>query len=134
LDVETQLTTDPYLNAGTYSTYYGRLSITMPWEAGIPHANQLTALTVSTGTLSPSLRSDVDTYTVRVDQRVAGIQIGGKTEVPNATITIAGQTISNGGNSSVITLKPGKNLINVVVTSVDGASRTYAVIVLRGGY
>jgi hypothetical protein len=71
---------------------------------------------------------------VRVDQRVAGIQIGGKTEVPNATITIAGQTISTGGNSSVITLKLGKNLINVVVTSVDGASRTNAVIVLRGGY
>ena len=30
-DVKTQLTTDPYLNAGTYDTYYGELDTMMPW-------------------------------------------------------------------------------------------------------
>jgi endo-1,4-beta-xylanase len=30
-DVKTQLTTDPYLNAGTYDTYYGGLETMMPW-------------------------------------------------------------------------------------------------------
>ncbi len=29
--VKTQLTTDPYLNAGTYDTYYGGLKTMMPW-------------------------------------------------------------------------------------------------------
>lgn len=29
--VQTQLTTDPYLNAGTYDTYYGGLETMMPW-------------------------------------------------------------------------------------------------------
>ncbi|MBB6147164.1 hypothetical protein HNQ77_005149 [Silvibacterium bohemicum] len=104
------------------------------WPGAVFDANQLTALTVSAGTLNPSFHANVDTYTVRVDQRVAGIQVGATTEDPNATITIAGQTISSGGTSSAINLKPGKNLINVVATSVDGASRTYAVIVIRGGY
>jgi hypothetical protein len=30
-DVKTQLTTDPYLDAGTYDTYYGGLETMMPW-------------------------------------------------------------------------------------------------------
>ena len=30
-DVKTQLTTDPYRNAGTYDTYYGGLRTMMPW-------------------------------------------------------------------------------------------------------
>jgi endo-1,4-beta-xylanase len=30
-DVKTQLTTDPYLNAGIYDTYYGGLETMMPW-------------------------------------------------------------------------------------------------------
>ena len=29
--VQTQLTTDPYLNAGTYDMYYGGLKTMMPW-------------------------------------------------------------------------------------------------------
>ena len=33
-DVQTQLTTDPYLQAGTYDTYYGGLETMMPWADG----------------------------------------------------------------------------------------------------
>jgi hypothetical protein len=32
--VKTQLTTDPYLDAGTYDTYYGGLETMMPWANG----------------------------------------------------------------------------------------------------
>jgi endo-1,4-beta-xylanase len=31
-DVKTQLTTDPYLNAGSYDRYYGGLRAMMPWR------------------------------------------------------------------------------------------------------
>lgn len=33
-EVKTQLRTDPYLDAGTYDTYYGGLETMMPWAAG----------------------------------------------------------------------------------------------------
>lgn len=33
---ETHLTTDPYLGAGTYDTYYGGLKTMMPWT-GVYH-------------------------------------------------------------------------------------------------
>jgi len=35
-DVKTQLTTDPYLKAGTYDTYYGGLRTMMPWADTAP--------------------------------------------------------------------------------------------------
>jgi hypothetical protein len=35
-DVRAQLTSDPYLNAGTYDTYYGGLTTMMPWAAKAP--------------------------------------------------------------------------------------------------
>jgi hypothetical protein len=34
--VKTQLTTDPYLSAGTYDTYFGGLAGMMPWLASVP--------------------------------------------------------------------------------------------------
>lgn len=37
-DVRTQLTTDPYRNAGTYDTYYGGLQTMMPWASTAPRA------------------------------------------------------------------------------------------------
>lgn len=37
-DVKKQLTTDPYLGAGTYDTYYGGLKTMMPWAAKAPIA------------------------------------------------------------------------------------------------
>jgi hypothetical protein len=33
-EVKAQLTTDPYLDAGTYDTYYGGLETMMPWANG----------------------------------------------------------------------------------------------------
>ena len=132
--VETQLTTDPYLNAGTYNTYYGGLSTMMPWEADAPHANLLTSLTVSTGALTPAFNSYSTEYRVRVASTVNGIQVGAASEDPKATITIEGQSVPSGSSSPVINLKNGENVINVVVTSVDGVARTYTVAVVREGH
>lgn len=35
-EVRAQLTTDPYLNAGTYARYYGGLKTMMPWAGAVP--------------------------------------------------------------------------------------------------
>jgi endo-1,4-beta-xylanase len=37
--VKTQLTTDPYLKAGTYDKYYGGLTTMMPWAGDAPRAS-----------------------------------------------------------------------------------------------
>jgi len=37
-DIAKHLTTNPYLDAGTYDTYYGGLRTMMPWAKDVPHA------------------------------------------------------------------------------------------------
>jgi hypothetical protein len=34
--VRAHFSTDPYLKAGTYDTYYGGLATMMPWLSGVP--------------------------------------------------------------------------------------------------
>ena len=38
-DVKKHLTTDPYLDAGTYDTYYGGLRTMMPWAGAVGGAS-----------------------------------------------------------------------------------------------
>ncbi len=130
-DVETQLTTDPYLNAGIYDTYYGGLSTMMPWASDALHANLLTSLSVSPGRLEPAFKSFRTSYDVTVEPSVTGIQISAAAEDPKASISISGQHIPNGGTSPLINLKNGSNEIDVVVTSAGGVAKAYNLKVVR---
>jgi endo-1,4-beta-xylanase len=132
-DVQAQLTTDPYLNASIYSTYYGGFSTMMPWASTIPHANLLTSLTPSTGTLSPSFAELTTSYSVTVPFGTSGIRITPVTEAANATITVNGQAVVSGHQSQIVSIVPGPNLVNVAVNSVDNTLRTYAVAVTETG-
>ncbi len=132
-DVETQLTTDPYLNAGTYNTYYGGLSTMMPWASTVPHANLLTSLSVSVGALSPAFSELTNVYTLTVPYGTASTKVTAASEDPKATIAIGGQTASAGTATATAALAPGANTIPVVVTAVDSVTNTYQAIVTETG-
>lgn len=49
------LGTDPYLNAGTYDTYYGGLETMMPWAGAAPHASVPVSNEMESGSKAPTL-------------------------------------------------------------------------------
>lgn len=131
--VNTQLTTDPYLKAGTYDTYYGGLNTMMPWLTSVPHANSLTGLSVSAGTLSPAFNQDTTNYSFNVANAVASTTVTATAEDPNATITVNGQAITSGQVSASLPVGIGYNIFSVSVTAVDGAVKTYQIVINRNG-
>nr|WP_255551415.1 sugar-binding protein [Granulicella sp. dw_53] len=127
----TQLTTDPYLNAGTYTTYYGGFSTMMPWLTALPHANLLTGLSVSAGALSPAFSQDVTSYNFNVPSGVSITTVTATAEDPKAKITVNGLAIISGQASAGLPLTIGYNTLNIIVTSQDGVAKTYQVVINR---
>ena len=123
--VQTQLTTDPYLNAGTYDTYYGGLQMMMPWTSQAPHANHLTALSLSAGSIKPAIDPGTTSYLGFVPSSVPSITVTATAEDPHASITVNGQSVISGTASQAIKLTNGRNVVDIVVVSVDGSSRDY---------
>ncbi len=128
-DVHTQLATDPYLNAGTYDTYYGGLETMMPWARKAPHANHLDALTLSAGTIKPGLNSDWSVYRANIPRDIHSITVTPSAEDPRASIKVNGQTVQSGHASQTISIRRGENSVVIVVTSVDGVDRRYELII-----
>ena len=97
----------------------------------------LSALTLSSGTLSPSFASGTATYTASVVNGTASITLTPTRAESHATITagIHGSTmtaVTSGSPSGSIALSVGANVIDVAVTAQDGTTtQTYAVTVTR---
>jgi hypothetical protein len=102
----------------------------------IPDPNQkssnanLSGLTISSGTLSPSFGYGTTSYTVSIDNGVSSINVTPTKEDANASITINGYSV-NSGSSQTVSLNVGANAINIVVTAQDGTTKTYTVNVTR---
>ena len=97
-------------------------TITVVREAFNDNAD-LSALTVSEGSLTPAFSSDVTSYRVEVENSVRTLDIG-------ATSTHSGATIKGTGDAKRLTV--GENRFNIVVTAEDGVStKTYILIVTR---
>ncbi len=133
-DVKTQLTTDPYLNAGIYDKYYGGLETIMPWTNRMPHANLLSSLTLSAGKLRPPLNSRTRDYDVSVEKNVGSINLTPVSEDARAIITVNGQSVDSGQASPPISLHVGINTVEIVVTAVDGTPKCYRIAVNREGH
>jgi len=95
--------------------------------------NNLSALSVSPGTLNPSTFDAATTnYTVDVTSNVGTVSITPTRQDPTATITVNGQP-TNSGQAQTITLNgAGSNtLINIVVTAQNGTQKAYTLNVAR---
>jgi len=98
----------------------------------IPLTNaNLSNLTISSGTLSPTFASGTLAYAVSVGYDVNNITLT-PTYDPTASATIYGTPVPNGSPSFGIGLNPGYNTITVIITAQDGVTKnSYTVTVYR---
>jgi len=94
-------------------------------------STNLTALTLTSGTLTPTFNKGVYEYTGTVDNSISSIGVTSTAEDANATIEVNGIVVPSGATSSYINLDEGGNVINVKVTDTNGNSNTYVLNVTR---
>jgi hypothetical protein len=116
------ITTDVTAQDGTLKTY----TINVKRQA---NAN-LSALSLSAGTLSPAFARGITSYTAMLPN-VSNITVTPTTADANATVTVNGMPVNSGSASGSIALNPGANSIATVVTAQNGDMETYTVTVIR---
>jgi hypothetical protein len=94
---------------------------------------RLSALTISSGTLSPAFSSGNTSYTTIVPNSVNNISLTPTVSQALATITVNGATVASGSASGANSLNVGSNSITTIVTSQDGSTRTYTIDITRQG-
>jgi len=99
----------------------------------IPDVNaNLSALTVSSGALSPVFATGTFSYTDMVTNSTASITFTPTAADPTATITVNGTTVKSGVASASIALAVGSNIVTTVVTAQNLTTKhTYTVNVIR---
>jgi len=105
--------------------------VSLPVTVTVINAN-LSALTISSGTLSPSFASSTISYTDAVSSGTTSVTVTPTAADPLATITVNGSPVVSGNPSSAISLSVGANAITVVVTAIDTiTTKTYTITVTR---
>jgi uncharacterized repeat protein (TIGR02543 family) len=97
----------------------------------------LSALTISSGTLSPTFVSSTDSYTASVTNATSSITVTPTRNQANATIQVrvnsgTYSSVTSGSPSGSLSLSVGSNTINVLVTAQNGSTTaTYTITVTR---
>ncbi len=97
----------------------------------------LSAMTISTGTLNPTFTTGTIAYTATVPNATSSITITPTREEANATIQVRANTgtyatVVSGTASSALALNVGANTVDVLVTAQDGTTqKTYSITVTR---
>ena len=94
------------------------------------HAS-LSALSLSSGTLSPSFGSDHTVYTADVTNSTSSIKVTPTEGQSDQTIKINGTSVNSGEASGSISLQVGKNPISILVIAENGRQKSYLVFVNR---
>ncbi|MCU0375987.1 MAG: FG-GAP-like repeat-containing protein, partial [Chitinophagaceae bacterium] len=96
----------------------------------------LSGLTLSTGTLNPVFLAGTTAYTASVPNATTSITVTPTRAETNATIQVrvnnGGYTaVSSGTPSGALSLNPGSNTVEILVTAQNTATKTYSVMVTR---
>lgn len=92
--------------------------------------SELIGLTISEGQLSPDFASDTETYSASVAHAVYSLVVTPTAAHPAATIKVNEAAVSSGAGSAV-SLNPGSNTIEIVVTGPSSVQQTYTIDVTR---
>ncbi|MBS0184629.1 MAG: cadherin-like beta sandwich domain-containing protein [Nitrospira sp.] len=110
---------------GTYTVTVTRL---------LSSDNNLSALSVTPGSLAPSFASDTLTYTVDVATTVTSVNVSATKSDPNAVLA-GSVTAAAGvptGQATIVLDGPGTSkMLSLTVTAPNGSSKTYGVTVHR---
>lgn len=92
----------------------------------------LSALSLSTGQLTPAFAAETLGYSASVTHDVTGVFVTPAVTESHASVSVNGVTIAAGGSSGRIDLNIGSNPITVQITAQDGVTtRSYALDVTR---
>ena len=121
---------------GTYTVVAGQgdLVVTQTFvvaDSGLSGNNNLAALVISAGTLTPAFSAAVTSYTATVPNNVNSITVKPTVADSKATVTVNGKAVVSGQNSDPITLTSGPNTITIVVTAENYTTKTYTIVVTR---
>jgi hypothetical protein len=86
----------------------------------------LTAISLSSGTLNPTFTSQTTSYTVNVDNSVSQITVTPTMADPTATVLVNGVSAA-----TPVSLIVGSNTITIEVTAQSGAVQKYIIVVNR---
>lgn len=93
---------------------------------------RLAGLALSAGPLEQRFQPGLQRYTATVGLLRPTTTVTPTVDDPRATVTVNGQAVESGRASGKVTLDPGSNGIDVVVTAADGKTRTtYSIDVTR---
>ncbi|MEN9490754.1 MAG: hypothetical protein RJA63_1203 [Pseudomonadota bacterium] len=92
---------------------------------------KLGALTLSTGSLSPTFAPGTESYTAAVSYATAALTLTPTVADAVATVKVNNLAVASGNPSAAINLAVGSNTVTVEVTAQDGSTRTYTVVVTR---
>lgn len=120
------------VSAGTANWRLDDISLTVTVASTISSNANLSSLTLSAGTLTPSFASGTTSYTASVANTVSSITVTPTSADVNSVIRVNGTIVTSGSASSPISLNVGLNSITVLVTAQDGTTtKTYTIDVTR---
>jgi len=93
--------------------------------------NNLSGLSISANTLTPTFASSTTSYTTNVTSSIGSTRVTATAAVSTASITVNGDSIASGSQSDNVALAYGQNAITVVVTAQNGTTKTYSITVTR---
>ncbi|WP_164558095.1 DUF4347 domain-containing protein [Massilia atriviolacea] len=93
--------------------------------------NNLSALSLSSGTLSPPFAPATTSYTVAVGSGTSSLTVTPTVAEANASVTVNGVAVASGAASPALAMNPGNNTVTIIVTAQNGATRQYTVSVTR---
>jgi hypothetical protein len=131
--------TTPAHGPGTYNFYItmrdASLTCAQSQQVTLPlsvlnNNNDLSGLSISTGTLSPSFNAATTSYTVTEALGVSSVTVTPTIAAGNAKgVTVNGVAVTSGSASQSIPLTNVTTVISIVVTAQDNSTKTYTVIV-----
>ena len=110
--------------SGSQSTYIVTVN-----KAALAADNNLSALTVAPGALSPAFASGIQNYTVDVATTVTSVSVSATKADPNAVIS---GDVPNQGQATIPLGGPGTTTnVLITVTAQDGNAKTYRITINR---
>ena len=93
----------------------------------------LSALSLSSGTLAPAFTSATTGYTASVGNATTSLTVTPTVSAGTSSVTVNGVATTSGRASGAIALNVGSNTVTIIVTAQDGVTtKTYSVTVTRG--
>ena len=100
----------------TTQTYYVNVT-------PVPSDAKLSAITLSSGTLSPAFNADSINYNVAVDYATTSISVTATTHDPQATVSVNGGRGTVSTKTKAVSIRVGRSSIGIAVRSADNTNQ-----------